>query len=157
MIKNKKGIALVTVMVSILVMILILSTIVVSANGIIENTRKKQFARELYLVQSRMDTYIARNSGRISSGNTVEIVIADLEQGGVLQFSEEIPAGGKFTLKEIDLYEIDVESVTFGNKKEGNKDRYLVSISSGKVYYEKGFKVGGITYYTLTDELKKTK
>lgn len=158
--KKIKGMTLITLVVSILVMLLILTTIVVSASGIIDNTRKKQFAKELYLVQSSWDTYVARNSGKtvFTENDSVVITLSDLAQGGSSQFESETSVDGKITLKAIDLYKIDVENVNFGNKKDGVTDRYLVSVGengTGRIYYQKGFTINGKTYYTLTDDLKK--
>lgn len=151
---NRKGIALVTVAASILVMLIILTTVVVSANGIIENTRKKSFARELRLVQSNFDTYIARNSGNLGFTGTVDITIANLAANTGSQFSDETQIDGKVTLTIVELDKIDVEDVNYGNGENGVTDRYLVSITTGKIYYEKGFKIGSKTYYTLTHDLE---
>ena len=43
-----------------------------------------------------------------------------------------------------------------GNRGVGktSDDIYTISTKSGIVYYAKGLKIGNITYYTLTDELK---
>lgn len=150
MIKSEEGISLVTVVLSILVMLLILTTIVISANNIIENTRKKQIFREMSLVQSSWETYIARNTEKTSSLNMVDLTIADLAPGAVSQFNSEYILDGKVTLAVIDLSEIDVEDVNYGNGQQGTNDRYLVSLRTGKVYYEKGFVIGGETYYTVT-------
>lgn len=160
--KSKNGVVLLTVIVSILVMTLILTTIVISANGIVENTRKKQFAREIYLIQSSVDTYIARNSGLKIFLDSDEVVLltSDLAEDDISQFTdndETIIEGNIKSLKEINLYEIDVENVIFGNKEDGEDDIYLVSSKTGKVYYKKGVTINGETYYTLTDELKKVK
>lgn len=149
--KDKEGISVITVAVSIVVMIIILTIIVISTNSIIENTRKKQFNREISLVKSSLDKYISRNSGKIVYSNTVEINIADISENEIDQFSSETAFDGKIILKVIDLNEINVENITFGNGKEGIKDRYLVSLSTGKIYYEKGLTIGKNTYYTISE------
>lgn len=147
--KVKEGISLITVAVSILVMILILTTIIISANSAVENTRKKQFNREISLIQSSWYTYISRNSGVINSLASAEINIAGFVQEEKQQFNNENIVNGKVMLKVINLDEINIENINFGNAKEGLKDRYLVSLTTGKIYYEKGFTIGGSTYYTI--------
>ncbi len=147
--KNEKGLSLITLAVSILVMILILTTIVISANGIIEDTRKKQFAREIELVESSFETYTARNSGNIDISEEVNINVSAMQYEQKLQFEDETLVDGMLTLKVIDLNQINVSNVTFGNQKQGINDRYLVSLKTGKVYYEKGLVISGKTYYKI--------
>lgn len=151
MAKNKKGMTLITIMVSILVMILILSAIVVSANNILSNTKKQQFARELDLVQSSWKTYLARNSSKVTGFEDITVDISLLTAEEKAQYISEYKPDNKVALKVINLEEIDVENVTYGNGTALSKDRYLVSLTTGKVYYEKGIKIDGKTYYTTTE------
>lgn len=152
--KSNKGMTLITIIVAIVVMILLLSTIVISAKGIFDDTKKKQFARELDLVQSSWNTYLARNSGKIDTLQFVDLNITTLVPGSEEQFKSEYKPGGIIHLAIIDLYDIDVENITYGNGTDGLQDRYLVSLTTGKVYYEKGLTIGGQTYYTMTSTNK---
>lgn len=152
----KKGITLLALTLTIAVILILASTIVLSSNDIIAKTKKSEFAKEVYTIQTLVKQYKFKNNVYPIDGS-IEITLSEFDQNSVSQFSNEPTySTGKITLEYIDLYEADVENTVRGNKKSGNqKDVYLVSNDTGRVYYLNGQKISGTVYYTLTDELKE--
>lgn len=156
MIKNYKfGISLIALLATIVITLILISTIVISTKNIMEDTSKRSFAKEIYLIKQKVDEYKFRNA-KYPMKQDISINVDGLDASGREQFANEPGYGtGSITLKEINLYEAGVETVTRGTKKDSEYDVYALSQTTGKVYYLKGYKVGSTTYYTLTDGLLK--
>ena len=159
MVKIKKGISMIALLITIAVFLILLTVITISSDKIINNTKKKQFAREIYEVQNLVDKYKYEKEEypyTILDDNTKESMSIDITDDLTDQFDNEgVKEGDKVELYTIDLNKIGAENITRGIKKDNNlKDVYAFSDKTGIVYYIKGYKVGKNVYYTLTDELK---
>ena len=159
MVKIKKGISMIALLITIAVFLILLTVITISSDKIINNTKKKQFAREIYEVQNLVDKYKYEKEEypyTILDDNTKEFISIDITVDLNDQFDNEgVRDGDKVELYTIDLNKIGAENITRGIKKDNNlKDVYAFSEKTGIVYYIKGYKVGKNVYYTLTDELK---
>ena len=159
MVKIKKGISMIALLITIAVFLVLLTVITISSDKIINNTKKKQFAREIYEVQNLVDKYKYEKEEypyTILDDNTNESISIDITDDLTDQFDKEgVKEGDKVELYTIDLNKIGAENITRGIKKDNNlKDVYAFSEKTGIVYYIKGYKVGKNVYYTLTDELK---
>ena len=160
MIKNinaKKGISLIVLLITIAVILILVTTITFSADNIISNTKKRQFAKEIYEVQNLVDKYKYENDDypyiiENSEKKAININAENIDE----QFVGEDIINNTVTLYPIDLYKAGVQNLSRGtNKNDNEKDVYAFSNKTGRVYYVKGYKVRNTTYYTLTDELKK--
>ena len=159
MVKIKKGISMIALLITIAVFLILLTVITISSDKIVNNTKKKQFAREIYEVQNLVDKYKYEKEEypyTILDDNTKESISIDITDDLTDQFDKEgVKEGDKVELYTIDLNKIGAENITRGIKKDNNlKDVYAFSEKTGIVYYIKGYKVGKNVYYTLTDELK---
>ena len=159
MVKIKKGISMMALLITIAVFLILLTVITISSDKIVNNTKKKQFAREIYEVQNLVDKYKYEKEEypyTILDDNTKESISIDITDDINDQFKNEgVTEGDKAKLYTIDLNKIGAENITRGIKKDNNlKDVYAFSEKTGIVYYIKGYKVGKNVYYTLTDELK---
>ena len=159
MVKIKKGISMIALLITIAVFLILLTVIIISSDKIINNTKKKQFAREIYEVQNLVDKYKYEKEEypyTILDDNTKESMSVDITDDLTDQFDKEgVKEGDKVELYTIDLNKIGAENITRGIKKDNNlKDVYAFSEKTGIVYYIKGYKVGKNVYYTLTDEIK---
>lgn len=152
----KKGISLVTLLVTIVVIITLVSTIVVSGTNVYNNAKKVKFASELSYVEEMLKSYFNINGEYpvldediFSAENISEDIL-------LKQFSGENIIDSKIKLYQIDFSKLGSSDLTIGYKEYDNSDSvYLFSKMTGKVYYKKGYKVGKNVYYTLTDDLKK--
>ena len=159
MVRIKKGISMIVLLITIAVFLILVTVVTISSNKILNNTKKKQFAREIYEVQNLVDKYKYEKEEypyTILDDNTNESISIDITDEIKNQFeNENITEDNKVVLYSIDLNKIGAENITRGIKKDNNlKDVYAFSNKTGIVYYIDGYKVGNNTYYTLTDELK---
>ena len=160
MVKIKKGISMIVLLITIAVFLILVTVVTISSNKILNNTKKKQFAREIYEVQNLVDKYKYEKEEypyTILDDNTNESISIDITDEIKNQFeNENITEDNKVVLYSIDLNKIGAENITRGIKNNNNlNDIYAFSNKTGIVYYIDGYKVGNNTYYTLTDELKK--
>lgn len=133
-IEKKEGISLVALICTIVVGLIILSTVVFSFNNILNSTKKKEFANEIYTIEKMVEEYKFKNE--------IYPIISETEG----------------TTNELDLYELGVNETKRGKKEKGEDDIYTIDVTTGKVTYKKGVKIGSITYYNLDDnnqELRK--
>lgn len=153
----KKGIAMVTLIVIVSVMMILVSTITITGINTSNTAKKLTFASELKMVQENVDSYRVNNSGEFPISDFVDIDLSSASTNVKKQFSdnnEDIDSGtNKVILSKIDYTKVQINNLTYGNQKKGEDDIYVVSSKTGIVYYAKGLKVGNLTYYTLTEEL----
>ncbi|MEG0873405.1 MAG: hypothetical protein RSE00_05310 [Clostridia bacterium] len=106
-------------------------------------------------MQKLVEKYEFEN-GKFPIEGEVEINLNNINIDERTQFANE-PGfkTGKVVLQKINLYEAGIETITRGRTEKSDlSDVYLVSLSTGSVYYQKGEKIGNRLYYTLTNELK---
>lgn len=149
---SKQGITFITLLATIVIIIILASTVVISANDLIPKTQQKKFAKEIYMIQKKVEEYKFKNSVYPVEDTSINYTIPEEYSN---QFSDETITDSVVELKPIDLYEADVETISFGNKQKGENDIYVLSEKTGKVYYLEGYKYKDQIYYTLTDELIK--
>ena len=149
--KNKSGVTLIILAVTIIVALALLSTIVISYDSI-----KREFAKEIYTIQKLSDDYYFKNN-QLAVGDSYSLNLNNESSTDYIsQFQDEDSISNVYTdFYELDLYKIGVENVARGTKKDEASDVYIVSSKTHKVFYAKGDLIGGYTYYTLTPELKK--
>lgn len=137
----KKGITLVTLLITLIVMIVLSTTVVVSGVSAMNNAKKMKFAAELVFMQDTVQNYMRTHE------NSLPI------KGGVVAV-QNLPQGEYY---EIDMSLLGLIDTAYGNKLNADeKDIYVVSKTNNEVYYLKGLKIGNTIYYNLTDELKES-
>ncbi|MEG1344962.1 MAG: LamG-like jellyroll fold domain-containing protein [Clostridia bacterium] len=152
--KNKRGITLIVLTVTIIVMTILLTAVTISGVGSINNAKKLKFGTELCFMQEMVDSYKLNNEGTYPVNNIVTLDISGVTNKARLQFDGEVINSNKVTLYEINGTLLGKTDTIYGNKKSFD-DIYAVSKDTGRVYFVKGLKVAGNTYYTLTEDLKK--
>lgn len=152
--KNKKGISLMVLMVTIAVMTMLLTTATVAGVKSMERTKKMKFASELAFVKESVDSYILNNNKEYPVSNTIILDISKVSGGSIDQFNGEIISNNKVNLYEIDVNLLGKIDTVYGKKSGGNDDVFAISKDTKKIYYIRGLKVSSVTYYTLNDELK---
>ena len=151
----KNGIAMVTLVVTIAVMLTLVSVITYTGINTANTSKKMAFASEIKMVQECIDSYRTNNEGNFPTSDFVTIDLSNASIDVKKQFTdngEEI-IENKVYLSKIDYTKLELNSLNRGLGQTSD-DIYVLSTKSGIVYYAKGLKIGNITYYTLTDELK---
>lgn len=144
----KKGISLVVLILTIIIMVILAGIVVVNATGMFVDMELTKLKIDIAQLESLMNTYKIRVDGNINFPKT-QLDLSKLSSDELLQFKGENIANNKVELYVIDLEDIDAEAVNFGNLKDGVSDRYLYSIITGRVYYELGLESDGIRYYHI--------
>lgn len=142
----KKGISLIVLAVTIIILVILAGVAVVKSTPILTNVDKAKLQTDIAQLEALMNTYKIRKNGNIGF-EVVEFNTSGLTTTELQQFSGETITSSKISLYVIDLLEIDAQAVNYGNLELGTKDRYLYSDVTGKVYYEQGLEVEDITYY----------
>lgn len=146
--KSKKGITLFSAVLIIVILLMFAGTLVVSTGYILEETDKKEFVREYKLIKSSTKDYVMRNSGVLDFEETT-LDIAGIDTENLNQFDGETIADNAIEMYIIDLDKIGVISTTYGGKAyEDENDVYLLSKTTGIIYYKKGFNYKNNIYYT---------
>ena len=154
---NKKGISLIVLLVTIGIIIILASTVTISGVNVYNNANKIKFASEVAYVQDIVESYMSNNNGRYPS--TVKIYV-DTTKIDSLDLSSQFE-GEQFdetvlVLNKIDLSLLNTSTLTYGTSTESESDDvYAISSTTGKIYYVRGKKIGGNTYYILNDDLKR--
>ncbi len=154
----KKGFSLVTLLVTIFVIIILTSTVVISASSIYNSNKKIKFASEISYIKELVSNYMADNNGKLPSSSDVFVSTKSISKEDLsTQFAgESISEGDIIFLNKIDMSMINPGTLQYGNgTEEKSDDIYCISKKTGRIYYARGCKIGSKTYYTLTDELKK--
>ena len=137
------------------IMLILMTTIIIAANNISNNTKRINFASEIKSIQQAVDSYVEKNEGEYPTVNSVITDISQLDPIYQSQFTAngESLIDGKIILNEIDYSKIGVTDLKYGTGKRGNNDIYAVSNQTGKVYYVMGINIDNYSYYTLTQDL----
>lgn len=151
----KKGITAVSVSIMVVIIITLLGTITVASYNSIQNAKKITFSLEISNIQEKFDRYMkmAEEGDYPVLTNSYNISISNVSEKAKEQFEgENVDSNNQLTVYELDLAAIDIEDTQYGNK-ETEKDVYVISKNTNKVYYLEGVKLKDNTYYTLTEEL----
>ena len=147
----KKGISIVSLVVVILVMTILAS--IVSYSGIqhFKTVTINSFTMELANVQNAVDEY-QQKYGKYPGTEDYVFDTITIKGNASDQFASEVVIDNNITFKKIDMNLINMLNLEYGNEKEIN-DVYVVSETTGKVYYLLGVEYDKVYYYTLTDKL----
>lgn len=152
---KKKGISLIILATTVVIMMILITTVTISGVSTLNRTKKMKFATEVSFIQEMVNSYKMNHMGEYPVGNSVQMDISGVTSKAMPQFDGETrTATSTITLYEIDLNLLGKTDLTYGNRKSAD-DIYLVSKETDRVYYAKGLKASGNTYYTLTEELQK--
>ena len=148
----KKGVSMIVLVLTVVVMTILITTTTISVINVNEKTEKIRFGDELMLVQEWVSLYKVENGKYPIRENMIDIEVANND---LSQFSGETVNSGVVSLNEVNLDLFGNIEVKYGTGSANQKDKYVVSTKTGRVYYADGLKVGDMRYYTLTEDLKE--
>ena len=148
----KRGISLIVISVSAIVVLTLLGVITFSLIETSNKAKKIQFAEEIEMVQIAVKSYYNINKEYPVTQN---IMVSNILQSSLDQFEGETKneTSGEYVLSIIDYQKAGIKNLKYGNSNGSADDVYAVSLQTGKVYYAKGLKIGSKIYYTKTDEI----
>lgn len=149
----KKGITVVTISIIVVIIIILLGTITVGSYNSIQNGKKLTFALEISSIQEEVDRYEGDSADDYPiTGIEYVVDLKNISTESIDQFDDEKKDGNNIKLYEIDLSLLGIDDTKFGNNQT-DKDMYLLSLDTGRVYYLEGLTYREKTYYTLTQDL----
>ena len=164
-IKSKRGISLVALLITILVMAILSAVVVLSAKNSVDNTNVTDFMNDLQKIQDAAQNYYMENGVYPFSENLELSQVQVLEQVGAdkraelreeMELNNDYSEDGTESYYIIDLSKIDVTQTKRGVKKSGNaNDVYIIAKSSGNVYYLDGLETKDNTYFSITEKAVK--
>ena len=146
----RRGVSLIVLVITITIIVTLTGVVVINSNRAVGNTAITQLQLDIAQLENLMNTYKIRKNGNIGF-EIVQFNTANLTQSQLEQFQGEVIRNNVIELYVIDLYEIDANAVNYGNLKSGANDRYVYSLNTGKVYYEKGLVMDDVVYYYVGD------
>lgn len=150
---NKKGISMVIFVIALAMILVLITAVTASYNGIINSTRMREFANEINTIQKAVDEYKFLNNVYPQRGEyTLDLSIVNASSK-LSQFGSDITTMDFYL---VDLAELGINKLNRGTSNtSGSLDVYAISKENGKVYYLQGVEIDNKFYYTLTDTLKE--
>jgi len=150
----KRGITVATISIVILVIVILFGTITINYERSVSSAKKTVFALEISSIQEELDRYMSRNFEEEYPiyENAYTLDLSNVTSDSIPQFKDEKISGNKIILYEIDLDILGIKDRQYGNK-DNEKDVYVLSKETGRVYYLEGVKYNNKTYYTITSDL----
>ena len=149
----KKGITLASLMGTLVIMVILVTSVIVTTDNIKNTTYKKSFAEEMYSIKNLVEEYEFLYSKYPVKDVEIEFDLSTINTNDKEQFNGEVVIDNKIKFREIDYSRAGVSKLSKGMKKNGDKDCYVFSEDTKKIYYLKGEEIGDNMYYTLTSEL----
>ena len=158
---SRKGIALVSMAIIILILLLFAGVVTYVSNDIIDESKKTAFAKDIAVIYEAAQEYYAVN-GDIPSLN--DGVVMDFEtyksetiNAKYLQVLEEEVVKNndeQSIFYEIDMTKIGVDTSKYGTKQTED-DIYLISNLTQNVYYFPGIKINKNIYFSDINIVEK--
>lgn len=158
--KQKEGISLIVLIITIALILIITSAVILNINVSVQNANLSRFANDLsYLQDSVKSMYILENKLpvkdiektlsretvlNLASNKNRDFLRTELANNGE---SEDV------TFYEIDMKKVGSDMKQVGAGKNGKDDIYVVSNDSLKVYYLKGLLYRKKMYFSLNSDI----
>ena len=154
--KNSKGITLVALVITIVVLVIIAAITIVfmlGENGIIEKSKEARFRQQFSEVQEKVELYFTEKEMEAIAHGTTTTALEKLPQKGIAdagEFSETLSAeilelSGK-NADEVQLYKIDKQKV--GGYSSSHE--YIIDLDTLQIYDVDGEKFSGKWHHTLS-------
>jgi len=141
-IKGEKGITLIILIVTIVIMLILGGTVVINLLGYEDIKGLSSLINDLELVRENVEIYYEKNNKLPVSTEITEDMVTLLGE------SRSENDGEKYY--KIDLGLLETTVLTYGTGKNQN-DYFIINEESHNVYYYSGIEVDGITYYGIKD------
>lgn len=142
----KKGVSLIILVLSLMILSIFVGVITISGISVFRYSDASKLSVDISTLQALVRTYEVRNSGNLPFIKTT-FDTTNLNEEQLEQFEGETILDNKIELYVIELDLVDAEETNYGKLENGEKDRYLYSKTTKKVYYEKGLVENDKTYY----------
>ncbi len=161
MVKNNKGITIITLVVTIIVMLILASVTIVTTTDLLHSSRMKNYITIMHLIkveaEKAYEEYQFDNDEKHLTMNgkatkfTEQVPLSSIEKTKV---ENEMNMSGVENAKQL-WYKWNKEILTAlgidaSNMINTSNDYFIVNYATGEVVYNKGYTRDGITTYSLT-------
>lgn len=163
-IKNS-GMSLISLVIMIIIMIILSSTVIFSVVAVTNNSKMVTYANDLNTVEQEVEAYYLENNvlPKVEVPEPVDgytkadlIALTGTTNAAMLESEIDLNLDTLDKFYEVDLTKTKITNSTRGLRKNGDSDIYVVNERNLRVYYVKGNKIGGDTYFSLTEALIKS-
>lgn len=168
--KNEKGVTLVALTITIIVILIVTSTLIYNANNEAQMKKLNNLYSDIEVLESKVSEYYIRHGQLPLKGEneskycTADGLVQILKKNGadnklgaddLLDINDD-KSNAEYTYCVLDLSKLDNLTLNYGSQYnswgsgQGNleiQDLYIINIKSHKIYYPKGVKVDGKLYY----------
>lgn len=147
--ENNKGITIIALIVTIIIMMILASVTIEFGTGEIQRAKLEDIKTTMLLIKGRAKIVAEKESFGESYDNTGMVKLADATSYNISNLQSIFNSLGDtsnlyiWEQTAMDNNNIDVEITT--------QDFFVVDYSTGEVYYSLGYTYEGNTYYSLTD------
>ncbi|MBQ8042653.1 MAG: hypothetical protein IJ272_00690 [Clostridia bacterium] len=152
--KTKRGIALVALAISIVVMLLIAGIAIVQINNVIFETEKEQFIVELSTIKEKIkERYLLAGSLPVKvsveyTADELKAQLTDTSHQALLESEITANKDTNNTFLVVDLEKMEIDTDQRG-KSQQDIDVFIVASNTLNVYYLKGVEIEGIMRFSL--------
>lgn len=160
----KKGIALVTLSIVIVILVLLSGIITFVSYDIMTTAKNTAFAKDMETINDAVTEYYAVNGNipvlsggkEITADKYKESINKLLGEEALANLIDELNKNGdeEAVFFEIDISKIGIDDLKFGIKENEN-DIYIISNNSNKVYYYLGYENSSGLYFSNIDMIGK--
>ena len=152
--QKKRGITISMLAITIVVIAILTTTIVISAKNVSENSKLRTFGTEIAMLNDEIKH--RQNTGTDISymEDAVSINLSGISEDIInTQFEGEEILNNEITVYRIDIAALGFNNVTYGSQQR-EKDIFVISTTTNRIYYLEGIKANNTTYYTFTEDLE---
>ena len=167
-IKNKNGISLTVLAISIIVIVILSSVIVIQVSNSLGGATKTTFSETILLVEDQVKVYYSLNGSFPTMSMTEKMNIDELLSYSNLSddrkslLRQELIKYGDYNMEGnvgeyyiVDLDKLDIENSKLGKTQEGKNDVFFVCYPTMNVYYLKGIEVEQEVFFSVTSEFER--
>lgn len=146
--KNQKGITIVSLVITIVILLIIGGVTVTVGTSVIKQATLKTVNTNMMLIQAKAKTIAEQAKFNNNTDNYKGIILSEIS--GDKKVDKVLDAGIIEDASKYYLLSKD-DLVSMGLEKIEIEDGYIVNYETKEVIYVKGYENDGITYYKLTD------
>lgn len=147
--KNSKGITLISLITTILILVIITATIAINLNTSLQISNLTRLQNDIQSLNDRVATYYLAH-------DELPVTEDTYTKTQVEKIVKEVSPNDGDIYYTIDLSKIDNTTLNFGQDYSSSSDeKYIINESSHKIYFLHGVTYAGVTYYTIEDEEDK--
>ncbi len=153
----KKGVTLMALAITIVVMIIILGTIVTGLSLAVTDTEMGAYAQDLRMIEEAVTIKMTENEYDflVKSAITKDEILKTIDADKANQLTEEFELNGDIDSNE--FYIVDITKLALKRNKYGKEkvlpNAIVISKDTANIYYVKGKKFKGKTYFSTSSRL----